>query len=106
MPSHKPTSTEVVGGLRKLETSFTEGGKTYSVVWVGKAIVVGGSEYKVTFASAGSEYIVQRKGQRKVTYNLTAYVGAVVDANGNVLIYNADGTPAAIATYTMYSFDV
>ena len=106
VPSHKPTSTEVVGGLRKLETSFTEGGKTYSVVWVGKATVVGGSEYKVTFASAGSEYIVQRKGQRKVTYNLTAYVGAVVDANGNVLIYNADGTPAAIATYIMDSFDV
>ena len=106
VPSHKPTSTEVVGGLRKLETSFTEGGRTYSVVWVGKATVVGGSEYKVTFASAGSEYIVQRKGQRKVTYNLTAYVGAVVDANGNVLIYNADGTPAAIATYIMDSFDV
>ncbi len=106
VPSHKPTSTEVVGGLRKLETSFTEGGKTYSVVWVGTATVMGGSEYKVTFASAGSEYIVQRKGQRKVTYNLTAYVGAVVDANGNVLIYNADGTPAAIATYIMDSFDV
>ena len=105
-PATKPTAT-TKGSLYSLQTSFTEGGKTYSVVWVGTASVVGSSNmYKVTFASAGSEYVIQRKGQRKVTYNLTAYVGAVIDANGNVLIYDESGKPAKLVAYDGYGFTV
>ena len=105
-PATKPTAT-TKGSLYSLQTSFTEGGKTYSVVWVGTASVMGsGNTYDVTFASAGSEYVIQRKGQRKVTYNLTAYVGAVIDANGNVLIYDESGKPAKLVAYDGYGFTV
>lgn len=107
VPSYEPKATKT-GSLYSLETSFTdEDGKTYSVVWVGKASVMGsGNTYNVTFASAGSEYVIQRKGQRKVNYNLTAYVGAVIDANGNVLIYDESGKPAKLVAYDGYEFDV
>ena len=105
-PATKPTAT-TKGSLYSLQTSFTEGGKTYSVVWVGTASVSGsGNTYDVMFASAGSEYVIQRKGQRKVTYNLTAYVGAVIDANGNVLIYDESGKPAKLVAYDGYGFTV
>ena len=111
VPSYEPKATKT-GSLYSLETSFDVTDKegnvtTYSVVWVGKASVMGsGNTYNVTFASAGSEYVIQRKGQRKVNYNLTAYVGAVIDANGNVLIYDESGKPAKLVAYDGYEFDV
>ena len=105
-PATKPTAT-TKGSLYSLQTSFTEGGKTYSVVWVGTARVTGGgSSYTVTFASAGDTYTIQRKGQRKVSYSLTAYVGAVIDSNGNVLVYDSKGAPACLTTYSDYSFTI
>ena len=112
-PAYTPKAT-TAGSLYTLETSFDvkdEDGNvimTYSVVWVGKATVTGGgSTYNVTFASAGESYTIQRKGQRKVSYNLTAYIGAVIDANGNVLVYDGN-VPAALTTVTSdtYSFTI
>ena len=38
------------------------------------------------------------KGLRKVTYNLTGYIGAVIDESGNVLIDGESGTPWCLAT--------
>ena len=105
-PATKPTAT-TKGSLYSLQTSVKVGDSVYSVVWVGTASVMGsGNTYDVTFASAGSEYVIQRKGQRKVTYNLTAYVGAVIDANGNVLIYDESGKPAKLVAYDGYGFTV
>ena len=110
-PSYEPKATKT-GSLCSLETSFDVTDKdgnviaTYSVVWVGKAEVAnGGSTYDVTFASAGKSYVIQRKGQRKVSYTLTAYVGAVIDANGNVLVYDGN-VPKALKTVTVTKFDV
>ena len=102
----KPTAT-TNGSLYALQTSIKVGDSVYSVVWVGTATVTGGgSSYTVTFASAGDTYTIQRKGQRKVNYNLTAYVGAVIDANGNVLVYDSKGAPACLTTYSDYSFTI
>ena len=86
------------GNLLELDTKATIGGKQYTIVWVGTATVSGGSSYNVTFASAGDKYIVQPKGLRKVTYNLTGYIGAVIDESGNVLIDGDSGTPWYLAT--------
>ena len=86
------------GNLLELDTKATINGKQYTIVWVGTATVSGGSSYSVTFASAGDKYIVQPKGLRKVTYNLTGYIGAVIDESGNVLIDGESGTPWCLAT--------
>lgn len=86
------------GNLLELDTKATINGKQYTIVWVGTATVSGGSTYNVTFASAGDKYIVQPKGLRKVTYNLTGYIGAVIDESGNVLIDGESGTPWYLAT--------
>ena len=86
------------GNLLELDTKATIGGKQYTIVWVGTATVSGGSSYSVTFASAGDKYIVQPKGLRKVTYNLTGYIGAVIDESGHVLIDGESGTPWYLAT--------
>ena len=86
------------GNLLELDTKATINGKQYTIVWVGTATVSGGSTYNVTFASAGDKYIVQPKGLRKVTYNLTGYIGAVIDESGNVLIDGESGTPWCLAT--------
>ena len=86
------------GNLLELDTKATINGKQYTIVWVGTATVSGGSSYSVTFASAGDKYIVQPKGLRKVTYNLTGYIGAVIDESGNVLIDGESGTPWYLAT--------
>ena len=86
------------GNLLVLDTRKEINGKQYTIVWVGTATVSGGSTYNVTFASAGDKYIVQPKGLRKVTYNLTGYIGAVIDESGNVLIDGESGTPWCLAT--------
>ena len=86
------------GNLLELDTKATINGKQYTIVWVGTAEVSGGSKYNVTFASAGDKYIVQPKGLRKVTYNLTGYIGAVIDESGNVLIDGESGTPWCLVT--------
>ena len=90
------------GNLLVLDTKATIGedadAKQYTIVWVGTATVAGGSTYNVTFASAGDKYIVQPKGLRKVTYNLTGYIGAVIDESGNVLIDGESGTPWCLTT--------
>ena len=86
------------GNLLELDTKATINSKQYTIVWVGTATVAGGSTYNVTFASAGDKYIVQPKGLRKVTYNLTGYVGAVIDESGNVLIDGESGTPWCLDT--------
>ena len=86
------------GNLLVLDTRKELNGKQYTIVWVGTATVSGGSTYNVTFASAGDKYIVQPKGLRKVTYNLTGYIGAVIDESGNVLIDGESGKPWCLAT--------
>lgn len=86
------------GNLLVLDTRKEINKKQYTIVWVGTATVAGGSTYNVTFASAGDKYIVQPKGLRKVTYNLTGYIGAVIDESGNVLIDGDSGTPWCLAT--------
>ena len=86
------------GNLLELDTKATINSKQYTIVWVGTATVSGGSTYNVTFASAGDKYIVQPKGLRKVTYNLTGYIGAVIDESGNVLIDGESGTPWCLTT--------
>ena len=90
------------GNLLELDTKVTIGedadAKQYTIVWVGTATVSGGSSYSVTFASAGDKYIVQPKGLRKVTYNLTGYIGAVIDESGNVLIDGESGNPWCLTT--------
>lgn len=86
------------GNLLELDTKATINSKQYTIVWVGTATVSGGSTYNVTFASAGDKYIVQPKGLRKVTYNLTGYIGAVIDESGNVLIDGESGTPWCLVT--------
>lgn len=73
-----------------LPTKVSVGGVTVSVVWYGTAKVsynAGQStaEYKVTFASPGSNYTIPAIANRKVTYTLTAYIGAIVDSAGRVL---------------------
>ena len=86
------------GNLLELDNKATINNMQYTIVWVGTATVSGGSTYNVTFASAGDKYIVQPKGLRKVTYNLTGYIGAVIDESGNVLIDGESGTPWCLAT--------
>lgn len=73
-----------------LPTKVSVGGVTVSVVWYGTAKVsynAGQStaEYKVTFASPGSNYTISAIANRQVTYTLTAYIGAIVDSAGRVL---------------------
>lgn len=78
------------GNIISLNTKINVGGVTVSVVWYGTAKVsynAGQStaEYKVTFASPGSNYTIPAIANRKVTYTLTAYIGAIVDSAGRVL---------------------
>lgn len=78
------------GNIISLNTKINVGGATVSVVWYGTAKVsynAGQStaEYKVTFASPGSNYTIPAIANRKVTYTLTAYIGAIVDSAGRVL---------------------
>lgn len=78
------------GNIISLNTKINVGGVTVSVVWYGTAKVsynAGQStaEYKVTFASPGSNYTIPAIANRKVTYTLTAYIGAIVDSAGVVL---------------------
>lgn len=80
-----------------LPTKVSVGGVTVSVVWYGTATVkyntrVEGdkevsstAEYKVTFASPGSNFTIPAIANRNVEYKLTAYIGAIVDSAGRVL---------------------
>lgn len=78
------------GNIISLNTKINVGGVTVSVVWYGTAEVkynAGQStaKYNVTFASPGSNYTIPAIANRKVTYTLTAYIGAIVDSAGRVL---------------------
>lgn len=78
------------GNIISLNTKINVGGVTVSVVWYGTAEVkynAGQStaKYNVTFASPGSNFTIPAIANRKVTYTLTAYIGAIVDSAGRVL---------------------
>lgn len=78
------------GNIISLNTKIKIGDVTVSVVWYGTAEVkynAGQStaKYNVTFASPGSNYTIPAIANRKVTYTLTAYIGAIVDSAGRVL---------------------
>lgn len=85
------------GNIISLNTKINVGGVTVSVVWYGTATVkyntrVEGdkevsstAEYKVTFASPGSNFTIPAIANRNVEYKLTAYIGAIVDSAGRVL---------------------
>lgn len=82
-----------------LPTKVSVGGVTVSVVWYGTAEVkynAGQStaKYNVTFASPDSNFTIPAIANRQVTYKLTAYIGAIVDAAGRVLD-TVDGVPVS-----------
>lgn len=71
------------------------------VVWYGTATVSynngqSTATYNVTLTNpTGGDIEVPSIPGRSVTYNLRAYIGAVVDASGKVIDKNADGSPKA-----------
>lgn len=87
------------GNIISLNTKINVGGITVSVVWYGTAEVkynAGQStaKYNVTFASPDSNFTIPAIANRKVTYTLTAYIGAIVDSAGRVLD-TVDGVPVS-----------
>lgn len=83
------------------ETSTTLAGSTdtgMTIVWYGTVEVPfnGGrstATYKVTLVNPTGETItIPEINGKTVTYNLTAYIGAVVDASGKVLDWNGTGS--------------
>ena len=74
----------------------------YSVVWYGTASVSyggGTATYTVMFASPDASYTIPAIKDRSVTYDLTAYIGAIVDASGRVLDLKDNGEPNCQYTY-------
>ena len=74
----------------------------YSVVWYGTASVSyggGTATYTVMFASPDTSYTIPAIKDRSVTYDLTAYIGAIVDASGRVLDLKDNGEPNCQYTY-------
>ncbi len=84
---------------KQLQTRITySGSRTIPVVYYGTATEYDTNgdvcaTYAVTFSSPEHMCDLPSIGDRKIVYNLTAVLGAVVDANGSVLTHKADGTP-------------
>ena len=82
------------------------------IVWHGRVTVkynnnASSVEYEVTLVdpSGGNVTVPTIKGLN-ATYTLTPYIGAVVDAAGVVLEWNADGTPASQAKGTQITVTI
>lgn len=83
------TTTSLKAGTT-LTTKTTVNGYSVYVVWHGTATVkyngdASEAKYYVTFASTEETYTIPKIADRSVEYNLTPYVGAVIDAAGRVL---------------------
>ena len=93
------------------KTKTTEGTDGVGIVWYGR-VFIGSASYIVSFsvADAGSDGKITLPfvNGRTVTYVLTAYVGAVVDANGKVLDWNSEGKlpTSSSQTYDTFGEDV
>ena len=92
-----------VAAKSSTQTSFTASGNKLpsrtsngvGIVWYGRVFIDSSANYIVSFsvADAGSDgnITLPAINGRTATYVLTAYVGAVVDANGKVLDWNSEG---------------
>ena len=93
------------------KTKTTEGTEGVGIVWYGR-VFIGSANYIVSFsvADAGSDGKITLPfvNGRTVTYVLTAYVGAVVDANGKVLDWSSEGKlpTSSSQTYETFGEDV
>ena len=93
------------------KTKTTEGTEVVGIVWYGR-VFIGSANYIVSFsvADAGSDGKITLPfvNGRTVTYVLTAYVGAVVDANGKVLDWSNTGKlpTSSSQTYETFGEDV
>ena len=93
------------------KTKTTEGTEVVGIVWYGR-VFIGSASYIVSFsiADAGSDGKITLPfvNGRTVTYVLTAYVGAVVDANGKVLDWSSEGKlpTSSSQTYDTFGEDV
>ena len=93
----------------KLPSKTDEG---IGIVWYGR-VFIGSANYIVSFSVADADgngkITLPFVNGRNVTYVLTAYVGAVVDANGKVLDWSSAGKlPTSISqkTYDTFGEDV
>ena len=93
------------------KTKTTEGTEVVGIVWYGR-VFIGSANYIVSFsvADAGSDGKITLPfvNGRPATYVLTAYVGAVVDANGKVLDWSNTGKlpTSSSQTYETFGEDV
>ena len=89
------------------KTKTTEGTEVVGIVWYGR-VFIGSANYIVSFsvADAGSDGKITLPfvNGRTVTYVLTAYVGAVVDANGKVLDWSSEGKLPTSSSQTYDTF--
>ena len=93
----------------KLPSKTEEG---IGIVWYGR-VFIGSANYIVSFSVADADgegkITLPFVNGRTVTYVLTAYVGAVVDANGKVLDWSSEGslpTSSSQTTYEAFGEDV
>ena len=102
------TQTNFTASGNKLPSRTTDG---VGIVWYGR-VFIGSTNYIVSFSVAdadgdGNITLPAIKG-RTVIYVLTAYVGAVVDANGKVLDWSDTGKlpTSSSQTYDTFGEDV
>ena len=101
-------ATTGIRSTYKLPSKTSDG---VGIVWYGR-VFIGSANYIVSFsvADAGSDGKITLPfvNGRTVTYVLTAYVGAVVDANGKVLDWNSEGKlpTSSSQTYDTFGEDV
>ena len=93
------------------KTKTTEGTEDVGIVWYGR-VFIGSANYIVSFSVADADgegnITLPFVNGRTVTYVLTAYVGAVVDANGKVLDWSDTGKlpTSSSQTYDTFGEDV
>ena len=101
-------ATTGIRSTYKLPSKTSDG---VGIVWYGR-VFIGSASYIVSFSVADADgegkITLPFVNGRTVTYVLTAYVGAVVDANGKVLDWNSEGKlpTSSSQTYDTFGEDV
>ena len=101
-------ATTGIRSTYKLPSKTTDG---VGIVWYGR-VFIGSTNYIVSFSVADADgegkITLPFVNGRTVTYVLTAYVGAVVDANGKVLDWSNTGKlpTSSSQTYDTFGEDV
>ena len=102
------TQTSFTASGNKLPSRTTDG---VGIVWYGR-VFIGSANYIVSFSVADADNSgnipLPKIAGRSATYVLTAYVGAVVDANGKVLDWSSAGKlpTSSSQTYDTFGEDV